>query len=654
MAGPAYQQPNQALGIAALTTAIIRTLQAQKEWHMATRNFFKRLLPACILSGAVMQANAIVLVQSHKPLATIVIDENASAQTQAAAATLQSHLQTSTGAKLPIANTPGKTANIHIGATPYTRQQHLDLNTIDQDGFILQFTDNKNIIIIGGSDWGTEFGVYDFLERHVGVRWLMPTAIGTDIPLHETLNIKAANVRQNPVYLSRFISPINILKNGPQEKWGRFNRARGRISFHHNLMNIFPVSKYGKEHPEFYPLINGNRYIPANNADHRWQPNLSAPGIIEAAAKNIEDAFQRNPNATSYSLGINDSNNWDQSDASKARRSGLKNHLGMEDVSDDYFTWANAVVEKVLLKHPGKWFGTLAYNSNSTPPTKISIHPNIVPFITYDRMRWGDPALRDAGHRLNEQWEKASPTLGYYDYVYGISYLLPRVYFHGMQEYLSWGAAHHVRHYYGELYPNWGEGPKPWLLTKLLWNPDQSVDVLLDDWYSHFAGAAAAPKLRAFYAIWEKFWTTDIFKSRWNSSRGQYLPFNTSPIYLLDVKATDVAQADKLMRQALQRADTPQRKARVAKLQQMWSLYKTSIIAYQEKYAASHKDFQTTARAMAIAGNMKNPAQAATERRALLESFKSDPLFSLSAQYITQYPLTAGANWGLPPEAKKP
>ena len=85
-----------------------------------------------------------------------------------------------------------------------------------------------------------------------------------------------------------------------------------------------------------------------------------------------------------------------------------------------------------------------------------------------------------------------------------------------------------MKYYYAELYPNWGEGPKPWILSKLLWNPNRNVDSLLNIWYVKTAGKKAAPKLKEFYAIWEKFWTKDILDLKWSINRkaNVYLNFD--------------------------------------------------------------------------------------------------------------------------------
>jgi hypothetical protein len=93
------------------------------------------------------------------------------------------------------------------------------------------------------------------------------------------------------------------------------------------------------------------------------------------------------------------------------------------------------------------------------------------------------------------------------------------VYFHQMADYLRYARRNGVRGYYAEAYPpagpNWGEGPKLYVTSRLLWNPDSDVDTLLRDWYVCFAGEAAADRLAEYYEYWEKFWTQQVPKTPW-------------------------------------------------------------------------------------------------------------------------------------------
>ncbi len=600
------------------------------------------LAATIILASAV--CHAMTIVKNGQPSASIVVPADASATVQDAAKELQHYVAKSTGATLPIENKTGTGISIVL-------QKAVTLSgspKLDPEGFILQGLDKSTFVIAGGADRGIAFGVFEFLERYVGVRWLMPGEFGEDVPQHSTLDIPETKVQQEPVYLSRRLGGITDSTKDVDGMWTWHNRAVWRESHGHNLLNIFPPKDYAQAHPEFYPMLNGKRYIPKQGT-WNWQPNFSAPGLVDEGVKQVEKYFQEHPDATSYSLAMNDAGSFDQSPQSLARRNGKKNSQNYEDVSDDYYLWANAVAAKVLLKYPDKWLGTLAYRELTDPPKpEIGVNDHIIPFMTQERLRWIDPKLRAIDQANTEQWAAVAKNLGWYDYIYGMSYCLPREWPHLAQEYLSWGAAHHVKFYTSELYPNWGEGPKGWIFAKLLWNPNQDVDALLDDWYDHAAGSAAAPKLKAYYAIWEKFWTQDILKSKWWTGAGPYLPFYNDS-YLADVPKSYVEQSDALLNEAYQLADTPERKARVGKLRDVWlRYYKPSIIVYQGEQAAS-KPIKTEAQALAIAPDAVNEIEASHTRQEffhLLPTYINDPFYHYAAIRGSKTIDWMGGDWG--------
>jgi len=83
--------------------------------------------------------------------------------------------------------------------------------------------------------------------------------------------------------------------------------------------------------------------------------------------------------------------------------------------------------------------------------------------------------LKKQGYKLNQQWAEAAIELGWCDYIYSDQmYYIPRIWFHEMADYLSYGCNNKVRYYYAEAYltEHWCEGPKLYLTLKLLWNPN--------------------------------------------------------------------------------------------------------------------------------------------------------------------------------------
>ncbi len=601
-------------------------------------------------------AEDVPIVQERKALGTIVIPEDASGQLRKSAEFLRDYVAKATGATLPIETAIGEGPSIHVGSTALAKVRQIPLDELGGDGFVLKRVDAKNFLIVGGSDWGTEYGVYDFLERYLGVRWLAPTELFTDVPNRSNLTLPEGEVKEMPTFLSREMYPINVVSDpsdsrrasGPLwyrlgDEWGRVNRLRANVEFHHNLKDLLPPSKFAVSNPEFYPILNGKRFIPPDDDSYQWQPNFSAPNIAKASADEIIACFDKHPEKNSYSLGINDSYRFDESDESKARRNGRKNSISLEDVSDDYIQWANEVVDLVHEKYPGKLLGLLAYLQVLEPPTKVKVSPFIVPFITYENTRWEDPEYRNAMQKITLAWGEAAPTLGWYDYVYGASYQVPRFFPHAEQKALVWGAEHQVKYYYAEATPNWGEGPNIWVLSKLIWNPRQDVDSLLADWYQAAVGLQAAPKLAEYYRLWEKFWGEDILASRWYSATNLWADY-TNDMYLVDVPLKYLEQSDRLMDEVVALADTPVRKERAEVLRRMWKIYQASTLARQGDELWKRADILTAADAEAYVEQCKAVIESAETRLRLMSELSDDPLLGHSIFRITMTSL--GDNWG--------
>jgi hypothetical protein len=571
-----------------------------------------------------------ILVKDGEYCADIVTGKNISNQVKMAAEVLAEYIKKSTGVLLPIckSGSNNQLIHIHVGPSDYVNGLNLDLASLDADGFVISFPDAINIVIVGPSDWGTEFGVYEFLERYIGVRWLMPGPDGEYVPKKDRVEVPRQQVRQEPAFFSRLFSG---LPNDIQQTWARRNRMHGRISFHHNLIRLFPPEEYTKTHPEFFPIINGKRYLPLTNSTHGWQPCFTAPGIVGEAIKNINKYFDEHPEATSYSLGVNDASGHCECERCCAKDSGKNNFLGKRDVSDRYFEWANAVVEGVLKKHPDKWFGCLAYSELAEPPSRVKVHPRIIPFMTYDRMKWIDPEIEKQGKELTERWYNTSPVLGWYDYIYGTPYCLPRVYFHAMADYYRYAQGHGVKTMYAEAYPNWGEGPKLYIALKLMWDPTLDVDAMLTDWYTCAVGKKAATDLATYYALWENFWTERIRASSWFTSNGQLLNFRL-PDYLYLVTNEDLDQSRSLLESTLAKTVTPMQNARAKMLLSAFEYYEASAKAYltQKEAYQAHNSYEEALEALA---RVEKGVNFDKKRQDLVNSFKDDPVLIHPTSY---------------------
>ena len=558
--------------------------------------------------GVTLMQDSMRLVEDGQTAAVIVVPAEADESVVASARLLSEYVRRSTGAEIPIANdaAPAAQLTIHIGVSAYVRSLDLGLDEMDQDAFVIAFPDSSNIVLVGGSKTGTEHAVFEFLERYVGVRWLYPGDEGEHVPPNDTILVPRKEVRQTPAFLSRALSlggsPSTALK-----VWTRRSRIGGRTSFHHNLCNLFPPEVYAESHPEFFPVRKGK--------PHSWNPDLLAEGLLEEGIKRIGDIFEEYPDLTTYSLGMNDAAGF------PAPPSKKKNSLGMDDQSDYYYTWVNKVARAVSEKYPRATLGCLAYQSVTDPPS-FKVHPRVIPYICYDRMQWIDSARRETDQTRTRAWHEACPTLGWYDYIYGRQYSLPRIYFHLMGEYFAFANQNGVKDYYGEAYPSslLTEGPKLYLVAKLLWNPDIDVDQTLQDWYRCAVGADAAPYLEAYFAHWEEFWTKRVPETSWfkNASRSIWLPFGSAS-YTDALTTDDLIRCQQLLDEVAARSVTPIQKARAKAFRHAFDQLKNDGIVGHINFMALNRTPQLPDGALIFKDNFdsgKAPADTTGPRRA--------------------------------------
>lgn len=430
----------------------------------------------------------------------------------------------------------------------------------------------SNYYILGNSKVGLEFGIYEFVEKVLGITWLMPTAKGKFVPKKKDLVLRKSGKVNNPAFKSRQLSPLDYYGNGELNDWAKYSKIFSSLSFHHNMNFFIRNSDIKMLDKDMFPSYSGKKYIPKNNEDHKWQPNFKSKKFLDYSIQRVDEYFTKTKSST-FSLGIND--NYLISDNMK----GEINRSGYSSYSNEYYTWVNQLVGALNEKFPNKKFGLLAYYNVSNPPS-FKLESNVVPYITFERLKWRFPSESQSDKSLTIEWSTKAKELGWYDYQYGLTYMIPRNYSRLTKEYLVWALNNGVKYYYAELYPNWGEGPKSWILSKLLWDPSQDVSKLEYEWYNKAVGNKSAPYLKAYFDIWEDYWTNKLRNDDWFAKQKTFLPFNDLG-YLKDVSNTMVASAQENLDLALSNVTNDSEKQRVQVIREMWELYKSAINEYK-------------------------------------------------------------------------
>lgn len=592
-------------------------------------------------AGAITDGSGLAIIQGGQAQAVIVISPNADDQTRKAANVLSNYLWKSTEARVPVVidMTAGEGYRILVGESALLADSQIAvaLQDLDEQGFLILCRDDY-IAIVGPSVWGTLHGVYDFLERFVGVRWLLPGPDGEDVPKRRDVVVPRGDIREEPAFSYRTISPIRGSPDSPgamqwHNEWAQRNKLQGsyddRIRFHHNLYSVFPPEKYGQTHCQLYPECK----VPGPGQHTGWQPCFTAKESVDIAVAEIIAYFDAHPYETCFSLGVNDSRGHCEANPSHPHYPDRLNSIGMVNMSDIYYAWVNEVVTRVLEVYPDKWFGLLAYADVMDPPS-FPLHPRVIPFITKDRLAWIDEDVRTAGHRQMDAWNAVAAQVAWYDYMYGgAHYVVPRIFSHVMAENFRYAKRNGVVGTYTEMYHTVIDGPKPWLAARLQWNPDQDVDALLWEWYERAVGPAAAHDLKAFYDLWERFWTVRIKKSPWFArSKGRTYLLFTDLEYLHLVTDEDINESKRLLASVVAKAETPQQKTRARLIQRAFEYCEASVVSYPRR-TSPPQDYLAALRMLEdVAATLPERLNVAQERYELVDEFRSQPLLRLPSE----------------------
>jgi hypothetical protein len=159
-------------------------------------------------------------------VATSVIVVGSQAPTPAysalpAAGVLQCYLRKISGVEIPIVSETGLKpedargkALILVGDGPRIRSLGLSRAGLPPEGFLLK-TAGNHLVVLGGDEKtrkGSYFGALAFLEKYLGVRWLLPFDVGEVVPRRRTITVPPLEFRDQPKFAVRHIR--NSYDNG--------------------------------------------------------------------------------------------------------------------------------------------------------------------------------------------------------------------------------------------------------------------------------------------------------------------------------------------------------------------------------------------------------------------------------------------------------
>lgn len=511
---------------------------------------------------AAPQHPPVVLVEGGKPLASIALMDPAPSQLlQLVVGELQEVIELTTGARLPIVKGKIEGRAIIIGDCDLARENGLDGARMPPEGLAIK-TSPDHVFIVGnaskgpsmlqqtGQKWepcqGTAWGVNEFMERFVGVRWYYQAQSGgRSILKKDSLMVEPVYLQDAPVYRMRTFYPNPHVPPYP------FLRAGN--SWPVVLMCHAPcwwkVKEYTEKRPECFQLrADGTRLF-----DMICYGN---PRTLETYLENIALAYDRQDPSRleryDYISVIGDAITVSPNDLEVVCQCATCRQLW--DANGGQYGTASRIMgdfvarlaTEVKRRWPGKTVVFLPYMNYTIAPSGIHFpdnvevqicgmpglaqykEPNVLKPFQDNIERW-----RELTGRKVQTWEYCCWPEDRTKAPYQYPHVLKNYYQSNRDKIVGSfinGVEDHLPRQHVSLYC--------WL--KLLWNPDFDVDAMMDEYCRRMYGPAAAT-VRELLRIQTDGWE----QSRWPGGR-----FSIKGVYEASYPKATVGRMRELLEKA--------------------------------------------------------------------------------------------------------
>ncbi len=489
-----------------------------------------RTLTIAILAlFAIAAASADVpLVTDGQARAVIVLPTEPLPVVRYAADELVYHIERATGVTLPVASEgdlPQAEAYVYLGATQAAAAAGIDVAELGWEETVLRSEGNRLFVIGQDEDGdplahdtnaGTLWGVYELIERELGVVWMWPGELGTHVPAVDEVVIGDLDERLEPWLLQRNVRHGIISRGEP--KTPRFTDA-GRAAYakdqnvflrRHRMGRNHPLSyghafnawwdNYGDEHPEWFQLVNGQRGPRTPGA--RFSMCVSDPGFHERIIANWLEARAANPD-TVFNVNVCENDiqglcecetctSWDG-----PQPESINPRFGPRVVSDRYAKFWRIVCDKAIEHDQDAIVMAYAYVNYAPAPSEgIELPPNMligsVPDIFFPRTEAEQAWTLEQW----DGWARTGATLFLRPNYTLHGYCMPHIFAHQFAEEFQHEAEHGMRATdFDSLNGQWStQGTNLYALMRLHTQPQQDIDEMLGEYYSGFGPAADAVK----------------------------------------------------------------------------------------------------------------------------------------------------------------
>ena len=274
----------------------------------------------------------------------------------------------------------------HVGDTEFAAGKGMSSANFQSEEWAIK-SFGRDVVLNGGGTRGCLYAVYHFLEDFCDVRWWMDG--DEDVPPAKPLALPALDSRGKPhffyrdVYRSKkddFRTAARNRLNGNGDSHISPDFGGGEVfgpPYHcHTWRMHIPWAKYGKDHPEWFALVNGKR-----TGHKKTQLCLSCPDLPAVMAARIEEQIAKGeaeararglPPPRLYDMSMNDGHGFCECAPCKASQEKY-------GISGDQLIFENKVAAMLAKKHPDLLFSVFAYyQGEAVPKNGVRAADNIV------------------------------------------------------------------------------------------------------------------------------------------------------------------------------------------------------------------------------------------------------------------------------------
>jgi len=376
-------------------------------------------------------------------------------------------------------------------------------------------------------EFGTANAVSTFIHDHLGVRWLWPGELGTDIPRRDRIAFEPFTFRFHPPIRSRRFRLESRYGRTDQGEdvaavnyfWENAHRVNGRSS--HSLPRDHAYNDwsdlYREKHPEYFARQPDGSRTQGRDA----KLCVSNPAVAKQWLDNQMDLLRANPWVGSLGATPNDGGGWCTCEACVAM-DHPKAPPGVH--TELYVKYWNSLIRGLRERAPDRklFLDVLGYAAYKTAPIETRLEDGIAvsfvghyPFCsnaewlqTRDDMRgWKAAGAKFIGYRPNFAW---------YD---GGFWGMPSVAMektHALFKVLAEMNCH-VFEIDSVFQFSATQGPQNYLMARLAYDPSADGRAILSDFYKRGFGPAA-DDVRAYYELMEKAHADLVENPAWRAS----------------------------------------------------------------------------------------------------------------------------------------